>query len=198
MRKSLAIAAVVSALFSQVALGEDINEIFKKVNEYVQQKNYPKAMEELSWAKKEIEKLHQQRLAELLPNQIAGFTGGETQVQEVLGFSNIEREYTSGEKSIRLAITGSAGSEGMGGLAGLAKMGMMMGGTQSGQEKFRISGRTATLDTTNEAPELQILLESGSIVQLTTSNGVDGPSLKKFAESLKVAELDSYLKGAQG
>jgi len=199
MKRYLTIAAMLSLCFtSQHALGEDINEVFKKVNDYVQQKNYPKAMEELTWAQKELEKLHQERLSQLLPAEVEGFKGGDTQVQQMMGFSNIERDYTNGEKNIRLAISGTSGTDGMGGLAGIAKMGMMMGATQAGRDQFRINGRTASLDTTNGSPELSVFLESGSVLQLTTSEGVDGPALKKFAEALKIADLDNYLKGAKG
>jgi len=199
MKRYLTIAAMLSLCFtSQPALGEDINEVFKKVNDYVQQKNYPKAMEELGWAQKELEKMHQARLAELLPGEVDGFKGGDTQVQQMMGFSNIEREYTNGDKNVRVAITGTGGAEGMGGLAGIAKMGMMMGGTQAGKDQFRIAGRTASLDTTSGSPELTIFLESGSVMQISTGDGVDGPALKKFAEGLKIADLDSYLKGAKG
>ncbi|MEY4668838.1 MAG: hypothetical protein RL518_1537 [Pseudomonadota bacterium] len=199
MKKSIIIASICSSfLLPSTVFGEDINDVFKKVNEYVQQKNYPKAMEELSWAQKELEKLHQERLSELLPAEVNGFKGGETQVQQMMGFSNIEREYSNGEKTIRIAITGTGGTEGMGGLAGLAKMGMMMGATQSGRQQFRINGRTANLDTTNDSPELSIFLESGALMQLTSSGeGVDGEALKKFAEGLKIAELDTYLKGSK-
>lgn len=198
MNRPLIIAALSTLLFCQPAVAEDINEVFKKVNEYVQQKNYPKAMEELGWAQKELEKMHQARLAELLPGEVDGFKGGDTQVQQMMGFSNIEREYTNGDKNVRVAITGTGGAEGMGGLAGIAKMGMMMGGTQAGKDQFRIAGRTASLDTTSGSPELTIFLESGSVMQISTGDGVDGPALKKFAEGLKIADLDSYLKGAKG
>jgi hypothetical protein len=198
MKRTIIVSTLFSSLFLPSAVfGEDINEVFKKVNEYVQQKNYPKAMEELSWAQKELEKLHQERLSELLPGEINGFKGGETQVQQMMGFSNIEREYTNGEKSIRVAITGTGGSEGMGGLAGLAKMGMMMEGTQRGRDQFRIDGRTAKLDTTGGSPEISIFLESGALMQLTTGEEVNGETLKKFAEALKIGELDTYLKGAK-
>jgi hypothetical protein len=198
MNRTLVVASLASLLVCQPAIAEDINDVFKKVNEYVQQKNYPKAMEELGWAQKELEKMHQERLAELLPSEVNGFKGGETQVQQMMGFSNIEREYTDGDKNVRVAITGTGGTEGMGGLAGIAKMGMMMGGTQAGKDQFRIAGRTASLDTTSGSPELTVFLESGSVLQLSTGDGVDGPALKKFAEGLKIADLDSYLKGSKG
>jgi hypothetical protein len=193
--KRLALSLVVGMVaLSQGAHAEDINQVFSKVNEYVQQKNYPKALEELSWAQKELEKMHQARLSQLLPSEVAGFKGADPELNSALGFSNVERQYSSGEKSIQLSLTGTGGTEGMGGLAGLAKMGMMMGGVQAGKDQFRIDGRTASLDTTGD-PELTVFLESGSLLQLRAGEGVDGATLKKFAEGLKVGDLDSYLKG---
>jgi len=197
MNRPLIIAALSTLLFCQPAVAEDINEVFKKVEEYVQQKNFPKAMEELGWAQKELEKMHQARLAELLPGSIDGFTGEEPQFQSAMGFSSIERQYVKGDDSIRLSIAGAAGADGMGGLAGLAKMGMMMGGAQPGTDQFRIDGRTATLDTSG-SPELTVLLESGSVLQIRSSDeSVDGATLKKFAQGLKIADLDSYLGGGK-
>ena len=45
MNRTLFAASLASLFLSQPALAEEINEGFKKVNEYVQQKNYPMAME---------------------------------------------------------------------------------------------------------------------------------------------------------
>lgn len=198
--KRFALSLLAISLYLPLSVqAEDINEVFKKVGEYVQQKNYPKAMEELQWAQKELEKMHQQRLGELLPPAVEGFKGEDTQFQSAMGFANIERQYVKGDQSIRLSISGSTGTEGLGGLAGLAKMGMMMGGSQPGKEQFRIDGRTASLDTSSGSPELTVFLESGSILQLQAGDdSVDGGSLKKFAQGLKLGELDSYLKGGKG
>lgn len=181
---------------AQVAIAEDINEIFKKVNDYAQAKNYTKALEELSWAQKELIKLHQARLGDLLPAEVDGYKGAEAKIQSAMGFTNIERQYSQGEKEIKVSISGSSGGEGgMGNLAGLAKMGMMFGGAQPGVDQFRLDGRTATLKT-EDSPELTVFLESGSLLQLTGSEGIDAAALKKFAEGLKIGELDSYLKGS--
>jgi len=188
------------ALVSSVAHAEDIQEVFKKVGEYVQQKNYPKAMEELQWAQRELEKLNQERLGEILPANVEGYAGGETQVQSVMGFSSVERVYTKGEQSITLSIAGSsAGGDAMGGLAGIAKMGMMMGGSQPGREQFRIDGLTASLDSSSGAPELTVFLEGGSMLQLKASDeAIKGADLKKFAQGLKLGSLDAYLRGSKG
>lgn len=197
-RSILTALVAISAAFTQssVVYAEDLNTIFSRVNELIASKNYPKAMDELGWAKKEIEKLHQTRLGELLPADVNGFKGGETTFQTALGFTNIERMYEGAGKSVKLSIAGGGGA-GLGGLAGLAQMGMMFGGSQPGMDQFRIDGKTATLNTTSGTPEVSIILDSGSILTLTSQEGVDAPSLKKFAEGFKFGEIDTYLKGGK-
>ena len=175
---------------------EDINVVFKKVNEYVAQQNYPKAMEELGWARKELERLHTIKIGTLLPNEINGFTGAAPKTQSMLGMTNIERTYTNAKQRIELSIAGGT-AEGMGGLAGLAKMGMMMEANEPGNETFRIDGRTATLKAAQPtSPELTVVLESGQILSLR-GKGVDAAALKSFAEAMKIGDIDSYLKGGK-
>ncbi len=191
------ISAVTIALsVATAAQAEDLSVIFKKVQELSEQKNYAGAMKELSWAQQELEKLHQQRLAEILPAEVDGFKGEKPEVQSALGFTTLEREYSKGEQRITLSISGGTGNDAMAGLAGIAKMGAMMGGVQPGVDKVRLGSLTATLDTT-DSPEMTVFLDSGSVVTLKTGDGVDGAALKKFAEGLKLSELDSYLKGAK-
>jgi len=179
------------------AAAEDLNVIFKKVGELVEQKNYPGAISELSWAKEELEKLHQARLKEILPGDVEGFKGNEPEVQSALGFTTLEREYVKGEQTVTLSLSGGSGGEAMGGLAGIAKMGAMMGGAQPGMNKIRIGALTGSLNT-SDSPELTVFLDSGSIVQVRAGEGITGDFLKKFAEALKLPELDTYLKGAKG
>ncbi len=185
-------------LLCQPAFAEDLNEIFKRVNELVAKENYSKALEELTWAKKEIEKLNTGKLGKLLPAEVNGFTGNEAKITNVMGMMNVERTYKNANKVIALSLTGSSGgNEGMGGLAGLARMGMMMEAQEGGSETFRIEGRTSTLKTQNGTTELTVALESGSILKLEGKTGVDGPTLKSFAEAMKIGTIDNYLKGAQ-
>ncbi|MCC6954488.1 MAG: hypothetical protein IT290_10250 [Deltaproteobacteria bacterium] len=193
--KALTAIACCALLYPTINLqAEDINVVFKKVNEYVAQQNYPKAMEELSWARKELERLHSIKVATLLPNELNGFTGAAPKTQAVLGMSTIERNYTSGKQRIEVSIAGGT-PEGMGGLAGLAKMGMMMEANEPGNETFRLDGRTATLKAANpNSPEMTVVLESGQIMTIQ-GKGVDVATLKTFAEALKIGDIDNYLKG---
>lgn len=186
------------------AYSEDINAIFKRVNEFIAQKNYPKAMEELSWANKEIQKMHTEELKNFFPDQVAGFSGQKLEMNSVLGFTNVERNYTKpGSKgSLKVALIGGSGgasSQGLGGLAQLGRMAAMMGGGQ-GQDTIRINGRTASLqvqDSSNSA-ELTVFLDSGSMLQLTMQQDKDSEALKSFATALPLDALDSYLRGQRG
>ncbi|MEY4701400.1 MAG: hypothetical protein RL326_1587 [Pseudomonadota bacterium] len=189
-------AVIIPVLATTAAYAEELPAIFKKVQELAEQKNYAGAMKELSWAQQELEKLHQQRLTEILPAEVDGFKGEKPEVQSAMGFTTLEREYSKGEQRITFSISGGTGNEAMAGLAGFAKMGAMMGGVQPGVDKVRLGSLTATLDTT-DSPEMTVFLDSGSVVTLKTGDGVDGAALKKFAEGLKLTELDSYLKGSK-
>lgn len=198
--KRVLLSLVVAGSFSSVsARAEDLTEIFKKVNEYVGAKNYAKALEELSWARKEIEKMNSGQIQSFFPDSLAGFTGGKIEANSALGFSNLEREYTKGELAVRVSLTG--GGEGLAGgfgnLAAFGKMAAMAEGGGSGRDTLRIGGRTAVLNQDNEgnSADLTVFLDSGSILKFESSSGAKGDTLKSMAEAIKVADLDAYLKG---
>ena len=197
MRTKTILLGFLALVIPQLALAEDVNELFKKVNTYITEQNYPKALEELSWAKKEIEKLNSTKIGTLLPATVNGFTGGEVKVQSALGFDSIERDYTGNGQKISVSVTGGGAGGAMGGLAGLAKMGMMMGGQQPGVDSFRLDGRTANLDTSSGKAELTVFLDSGSILKVEGQQGVDAAALKSFAEGLKISNLDNYMRGTK-
>lgn len=194
MRVLSAILIVVLLSFS-TAVAEDLNVIFKKVNELVASNNYPKAMEELEWARKEIEKLHLTKLKGFLPESVAGFKGGEIESSAALGFTNLERKYVSGQNSVKVSLTGTGSkSGGLGGLAAMGRMAAMMG-NQPGTETFRIEGKTASVTSKKgNNSELSVFLESGSILKVE-SRSADSDTLKKIAQSLKINDLDNYLRG---
>lgn len=193
----LACSCVVFGSITPV-FAEDLNQIFKRVNDYIAQENYPKALEELSWAKKEVDKLHSQKLSTLLPDSVEGYTAAPAKIQSAMGFTNIERVYKNGSKQIKISITGGEMGGALGGLAGLARMGMMMGDQGGGEsDTFRIDGRTATLSNTGGSPELTILLESGPVLKLEGSNGADAAALKSVGEQMKISAIDQYLRGSK-
>lgn len=193
------VAGLLSIPFPAVA--EDLNSILKNVTQQVEKKNFPKALEELAWAEKEIQKMHTNRLQTLLPNEVIGYRGSEIESNSALGFSALERTYSKGGNEIRLSLAstkGGADAGGLGGLGGLAALGRMaaMMGNQPGQETFRISGLTATqISHPGGGGELSVFLDSGAIVKLEANEAADFKNLRPFAEAINLGALDSYLRG---
>jgi len=180
------------------AQAEDVKAIFEKVNTYIEQKNFTKALEELKWAENEIGKMHNQELKNFFPDEVAGYKGGKVEVSAALGMTNLERNYTKANNTVTLTLTGGGAGGAMGGLAGIARMGMMMGGQGAGQDTFRIKGQTASLTEQNNRTELTVLLDSGSMLKLETRAADMGKELRNIAENIKIEELEKYLKGTVG
>lgn len=200
MRRVITLTAASIALFTSFpAYAEELDAIFKRVTELVEQKNYPKALEELTWARKEIEKMNSGSVKNFFPDSLSGYTGGKAEVNNAMGFMNIERTYSKSNKSVRVSLTGgSGGGGGLGGLAQLGKMAAMFGG-QEGQDTFRIGGRTAVLNNQEgSAPQLQVFLDSGSVLTLDADDGVPASDLRAMANEIKIDDLDKYLRGQAG
>ena len=203
MKKSIVTLCVVSALFgASSALAEDLNAIFKRVNDFIAQQNYTKAMTELSWANKEIEKMHMQKLQTFFPESLGAYSGGQTEANNTLGFTNLERTYKNNtdQSTVRVSLTGGASGNaqaGMGGLAQIGQMAAMFGGQGTGQDTFRINGRTATLQANQEAKsaELTVFMDSGSILKLDLTGSSNGDTLKTLAETIKLDDIDKYMRG---
>ncbi len=202
------IISLLSALlvFSQSAIAEDVNTMCGKVGELAAAENYPKAIEELSWIEKDLQKKHQTKLGTLIPEKLGEYQGAPVQAQSALGISSIERKYTKpGGKTIKFSIGGGTSGAGANGFAALGRMAAAFGGTQPGMDSFRINGLTANLNApaNGRRAEVTVFLQSGSILKLETTNSKnpaeDGEELKKLVqEQVPIAALDEYLQGKAG
>jgi hypothetical protein len=193
---ALSLCSVLASYNSTDAYAEDLKPIFEKVQQYYQEKNYAKALEELSWAQKEIEKANTQATVSFFPDEVDGFKGGKVENVNVFGITNIERTYKKSSDSIKVSLLG--GSKGqqnpLGGLAAMGQMAAMMGG-QAGMDSFRMDGRTATLEKQDDAATLTVFLDGGSMMKFEMNGSSDAGGLKKFANSFKIADIEKHLKG---
>lgn len=196
MKLRVLLCAVLLAANVIPAVAEELQALVAKVTSFAEQGNYPKALEELAWVEKELQKRHTDKLTSLLPASISGLEGQPVQAQSALGMSTLERAYGQGGQRIKLSLTGtgSSGAAAGGGLAALGRMGAMMG-QQPGTDTFRVDGRTATLRTQGNRSELTLFMESGAILKLEQSGSKDGSALKEAVESMQLDKLDAYLKG---
>jgi len=190
-------ALAISALFlSSSVLAEDVKEVLDRVNTLYKEGNYSKALEELEWARKEIEKSNSKSLATLLPDELAGLKGDKAETSSALGITNIERSYSdSKNQKVKVTLTQTGGTGGaMGGLAGLGQMAAMFG-AQSGQDVFRIDGMTASMEGEGEGAKLQVFLSSGSILAFDLLEGTNSAILKEMANKIGLASIDKKIKG---
>lgn len=199
MKKLLLAVALAVSLLPLSSRAEDVNVIFKKVNDLIAAKNYSKALEELGWAQKEIEKMNVSQIQSFFPDSLAGFAGGKFETNSALGMTNLERQYTKANEQVKISLSGSSSGgagAGLGGLAAFGRMAAMMGGAQ-GQDTFRIAGRTASMQKSEDggSPSLTVFLDSGSVLNLEGTGLQSADTLKSIAEALKVNDLDNYLRG---
>ena len=195
MKKAIVFSlAGFSLLLMRIGYAEDINKIFDRVNDYAAKENYPKALKELNWARKELEKLNFKKLSDYFPDTLTGFKGGKISSQAVMGITAVSRDYIKGKMRVKVSLSGGGA---MGSMAVMTQMAMMFQGNNPGMDTYRIEGRTAVLE---EKPQrnrasLTVMLESGSVLKFEMRRKSDGATLKTMGEEFKVVDLDNYLKG---
>jgi len=193
--KNLVTTLVFSLLVSAGAFAEDVNAVFKRVNELVAAKNYPKALEELGRAREDIEKLHLARLQGYLPDAVVGYAASPPASQSALGILSVERVYTKGASILKLAIRAGTIGGGQGSFGSIAQLGRMAAlmGSQSGRAAIQIGGRPAVFKDRGGKNDLMIFLESGTIVTVEGGAASTNDEMRGFAEALNLSELDRYL-----
>ncbi|MEZ4754477.1 MAG: hypothetical protein R3A13_09255 [Bdellovibrionota bacterium] len=193
LTKSILLLSILFLSLPGQLLAEEIDALLKRFNEFVAQENYPKALEELAWVRKEIETKSNDKVKSFFTDELGGLKGQELQANSAMGFTSIERKYSGPNKSITVSLAGgsSGGNNPFGGIAALGQMAAMMGGQQGG-DSFRINGRTASFQSKGNSGELSVFLDSGSILKFENA---DKDTLKTMAEEFNIEGLDKYLKG---
>jgi hypothetical protein len=183
----------ISLMLPGAAYADDLKTILGKVETLAAEENYAKALEELSWAKKELDQKFNQKLSSFLPDTLGEFSGQKVEINSAMGFTNIGRSYTKGQDSARIEIQGGSASGSGAGLGGLAALGQMaaMFGQQPGQQSMRIKGRTANLQEENG--EMSLFLDGGSMITIRKDRGT--VDLKSMAEQLDLDAIEAFMKG---
>ena len=195
----LIVSPLTLTLCSNIARAEDLNELLARVDKFVKEENFSKALGELKWAQAELEKKQMLKLQSFFPDELMEYKGKKLEQNSALGFMELKREYEKDGNSITVSLMGGAGGSGgpggskpMGQIAQFGQMAAMFGGGND-QETIRIKGRTTTMKK-GEAGELTLFLDSGSMLKLESSN-VASEELKGLAEKLDIDGIEKYLKG---
>lgn len=193
--KKFLILSLITITSTNLVLAEDIKSLLDKVQQYNSEGNYTKALEELTWVKKELETKYLTKLGELLPAQLLSFTGDKVETSSALGITMVSKTYKDSNNSAKVEINaGSAGSAaaGMGGLAALGQMAAMFG-QQPGQATLRIKGKTANLQEVSG--EITIFLDGGAMLSIKKQSGTI--DLKAMAEALDFDAIEKFMKGGK-
>jgi hypothetical protein len=195
MKKTVTLALL--CLLPLRVQAEDINAVFKRVNDLLAQKSYAMALGELGLARQEIEKLHLQRIQAFLPQTVAGFTGGNIRTGGALGVMTVDREYTKGALTLQLGFRGGNSGNGPGTFGNIAQLGRVVATTQKqpGVESVRIGAQTGIIKASGPKNTLTLFLESGSVLMVAGPVSATNEELRTFAEALDVVNLEKYLSG---
>ena len=77
----------------------------------------------------------------------------------------------------------------------MGQMAAMMGGNQPGVDSFRMDGRTALLEKEDGSALLTVFLDGGAMLKFEMNGSNNTETLKKFAGSFKIGDIEKHLKG---
>lgn len=195
MRKFLLVMAL-GIFVSGRAFGQDVDTIFKKVNELKTAGKYQQALIEIGWAVKELERMHIEKLRTFMPATIEGFGPAQTDSTSVIGMINLQRTFSreSDNAQLMVSMSGSVGNNPA--TSGFGQLGAMNQATGNpGQETFHVEGNVATLVADKVANTSEVTVFIGSMVlKINLGGSADKEFLRKALNSMKIRELTEYLK----
>lgn len=134
MNKSFFTSALVclacSATLVTPVSAQELEATLKKVVEHAQKEQFSKALQELSWAEKELQQAHSKKLQALFPEKLGSYTGQKFDGANALGMISLERRYADSEgKEVTVTLLGGSGDaqNPLAGVAALSQMAAMMG-----------------------------------------------------------------------
>ncbi|HEC12618.1 MAG TPA: hypothetical protein ENI80_05130 [Acidiferrobacteraceae bacterium] len=197
MKKLFFFLSLFILIFSmQTRLSADTNTVknvkkaFDKAMEYVEKGNYVKANKELDWAKKDIDKLHIQRLLTYLKDELAGFKGKPVKSTAVLGMMAVERDYKKGNTTVKVSIT-TVGA----GLGAFSQIATMAQRSNPNAESFRVGDHTGIIEAQSGRTAMTVFLEAGPFLKLEMRGAGEKKILYDMLGEISVDELNKYLKG---
>lgn len=189
-----------AAADSHTGSQDTMEKLVDNMRKYVQAGNYPKALEELGWIRRDLEKRDIEATLKFFPDAFNGFQGDRATTQSAMGMTTIERRYQNASQTITVSLLGGSGSaqDAIGGLAALGRLAMMQQQpTGPGQNMFRVDGRTAILNEHGNRAEVIINLQSGGVLKFVMKRDGDATILREAAQAFPIADLDTYRRGGQ-
>jgi hypothetical protein len=188
------------SLGSGLVYADDVVDLIKSAEKNYNAKQYKKALEDLEWVRKEIAKLQLQEMKKLLPEEIDGMKGSDSDGGAVFGLHTVSREYrdNDGNRVVTINVMSAAGGEAGGELGAIMGMAAAFGTMDSSQESKMIIEKgyrgNFSLDTDTQEGTLVFSLSGGAMVQIETFGCKDESMAKKAASKLDLPKIEEALK----
>jgi len=204
-RLCVAIGGVICLTFigaSTVASANEVDEVAtacKDAARLIQEEDdLEGAIEEAKWCLTGLRQLQEEIKLSLLPDELAGFKGGEIDNESLMGINVIMRKYTRNTDTITVSLN-TTNPEGSGGpLAALGDLGKLFGAMEGannaamGGKKIRIQKRTAMVLDDGGNGIVNIELKSGGTLKAESSE-LGSDELVDFMREFPIAELDDAM-----
>jgi hypothetical protein len=188
------LTAAIMTIVPGMVWADNVTELLKSAEKNYAAKEYGKALEDLEWIRNEIAGLQIQEMKTLLPDQLDGMVGEETDGSAMFGLHSVSKNYYTEdyEKSVKITLASGKTGQGMG-LGALMGMAAAYGGRQSKmvmQQGYR--GQFSLEGDSNG--RLIFNLNGGGLVTVETSGYPDETMAKNAAGKLDLAKIDAILK----
>jgi hypothetical protein len=176
---------LVVLFFSATALADELSDSLARVRELSAAGNYPRAMKEAEGVQKELRTRHERRLAGFFPDVVAEFRAEPAR--------GVSRSYRKGDLTIEVVLQEFSATQRA--MLDMAQWGMRMG-AQMMSETLNLEGCPASLEARpgQDTAAMTIELANHARLRLELRGSSDGTLLKTFAGSLRLGELDRYLR----
>ncbi|HLF10187.1 MAG TPA: hypothetical protein VJA26_03145 [Gammaproteobacteria bacterium] len=178
------LSALLLICASSLTWAQEIPEGCDNIVAKIRANDIPGALEEAQWCEQALQQLAQAQVGALFPAEIPPWKRGEVTQNNALGIAVTEVVYTNGDQSVNVSLVeGTGGANSLGGIFALAA-GI---GAAAGQN-LRINGNAAVLTNEGGNATLNITLDSGRSLNITSSD-VPAAALREFAQQLPLDEL---------
>ncbi|MCW8090320.1 hypothetical protein [Alteromonas sp. ASW11-130] len=143
------------------------------------------ALEEARWCVTLMEQEQQAQTNTHFKDEVNGYSGSELEQQNAMGFNVVSRQYSKGDKQIKVTLNSGSSGSAMQAFSALAQFGMQSG---TGQ-KIRVQRRTAMTSTENNNATVSVNLRSGGML-VFESRTASLDEVVAFAEEFPITDMD--------
>lgn len=185
---------------SDFVLADNVTDLMKSAEQNYAAGKYSKALQDLDWIRTEISNLQLQEMKKMLPEDVDGMKGEDSEGGAIFGMQSVSKYYPSedGSKSVKISIASGKTGQGGAGLGAIMGMAAAFGAMDASKQSKVVVEQgykgTFSLDPQTNEGTLVLNLNGGAMVNIETEGYTDETMAKKAAAKLDLTKIDEYLK----